>query len=149
MCRYIYEKPPALPVDTYLAMAWSNKVDIFSGKQSMALSLIVCLLVGCAHANKDEPLTEGRAVTMQPPIRVIIYLSQSPAADGKQLATVISEACRCHPVFFRQYNSNALIYEIGLPQNHTFASFEKALRAGGAPLGIQAVEQDVLMQHQQ
>ena len=116
---------------------------------NLALLLVGCLLAGCAHATKDAPPTEGRAVITQPPIRVIIYFSQSPAADGKQLAAVISEACRCHPVFFRQYSGNALIYEIGLPQNHTFASFEKALLAGGMTLGVQAVEQDILMQHQQ
>lgn len=114
----------------------------------LALSLIGCLLVGCAHATRDEPPTEERAVTMQPPIRAIIYFSHAPAADGKQLSSVISEVCRCHPVFLRQYNSNALIYEISLPQSRTFASFEKALLAGGVPLGIQAVEQDALMQHQ-
>lgn len=114
----------------------------------LALSLIGCLLVGCAHATKDAPSTEGRAVTT-PPIRVIIYFFQSPAAERKPLTAVISAACRCHPVFFRQYGSNALIYEIALPQNHTYASFEKALLAGGTSLGIQAVEQDALMQHQQ
>lgn len=115
----------------------------------LALSLIGCLLVGCAHATKDAPSTEGRAVTTQRPIRAIIYFSQAPAADGKQLAAAISEACHCHPVFFRQYSSNALIYEIDLPQSHTFASFEKALLASGVSLGVQAVEQDVLMRHQQ
>ena len=114
----------------------------------LALSLIWCLLVGCAHATRDEPHTEEPAATTQPPVRVIIYFSHAPAADGKQLAAVISEACRCRPVLFRQYNSNALIYEISLPQTHTFASFEKALLAGGMPLGIQSVEQDALMQHQ-
>jgi len=113
----------------------------------LALSLIGCLLVGCAHASRDVLPTEGHVVTTQP-IRVIIYFSHSPATDRKKLTAVISTTCRCHPVFFRQYGSNALIYEIALPQNHSYASFEKALLAGGISLGIQAVEQDALMQHQ-
>lgn len=115
----------------------------------LALSLIGCLLAGCIHAARDTPSAKGRAAATQPPIRVVIYFNQVPAADGKQLAVAISEACSCHPVFFRRYDSNALIYEISLPPNHTFASFEKALRAGGMSHEIQAVEQDVLMRHQQ
>ena len=115
----------------------------------LALSLAGWMLVGCTHATRNESPTERHVVSTQPPVRVIIYFSQSPAADDKQLATVISDACLCHPVFLRQYHSNALIYELNLPQNHTFASFEKALLAGGQQLGIQMVEQDALMQHQQ
>lgn len=114
----------------------------------LALSLLGCLLVGCVHPTRGEPPTEEPATIVQPPIRVIIYISQAPAADRTQLAAAISEACRCRPVLFRQYNSNALIYEISLPQSHTFATFEKALLAGGVPLGIQAVEQDSLIQLQ-
>ena len=115
----------------------------------LASILLAVTLNGCAHAAKDAPPTKGRAAAVQPPMRVIIYFSRSHAADSKQLAAVISEACRCRPVFFRQYGDNALIYELGLPQNNTFSSFEKALLVGGKSLGIQAVEQDALMQHQQ
>ena len=114
----------------------------------LVLSLAGCLLVGCVHAAKDVMPPEGHAAATQPPIRVVIYF-KVPAAEGKQLAAAISEACSCHPVFFRRYDSNALIYEINLPPNHTFASFEKALRAGGMSQGVQAVEQDVLLRHQQ
>lgn len=114
----------------------------------LALSLIGCLLIGCAHATKDALPSQGHAVTTQPSVRAIIHFSSSPAADSKQLASVISEACRCHPVFFRQFGTNALIYEISLPGNHSFASFAKTLQAGGVSLGIQAVEQDKLMRHQ-
>lgn len=115
----------------------------------LVLSLIGCVLAGCAYAAKETMPAEGHADTTQPPIRVIIYFSQPPAADSKQLAGAISEACRCHPVFLRQYNNHALIYAISLPQNHTFASFEKALRAGSLSREIQAVEQDLPMRHQQ
>lgn len=114
----------------------------------LALSLIGCVLAGCAHATRDEPPTRGLAATTQPPIRVIIRLAQLPAADDKRLAAAISDACHCHAVFLRQYDSNAVIYEVDLSQGHNFASFERALLAGGEPLGIQTVEQDVMMQHQ-
>lgn len=85
---------------------------------------------------------------MKSSIRAIIYFSQLPATDDKQLVAAISQACRCQPVFFRQFNSNAKIYEISLPQDSNFALFEKALLESGKSFGIQAVEQDVLMQHQ-
>ncbi len=115
----------------------------------LALVLAGCLLTGCAHStNHDPSIAEGTA-GKQLPVRVIIYFSQASPADGKQLAAVISEACHCSPIFIRPYSSNALIYEIGLPQNHPFALFEKALLAGGVSLGVQAIEQDILMQHQQ
>ncbi len=114
----------------------------------LAFSLIGCLLIGCAHATKDALPSEGHAGTTQPSVRAIIHFSHSPAADSQQLLSVISEACRCHPVFFRQFGNNALIYQISLPENHSFTSFEKALRANGTSLGIQAVEQDKLMRHQ-
>ena len=115
----------------------------------LVLLLTGCALVGCAHAIRDGQSTVDTYATMQPPIRVIIYFNQTPAADRKKVAAVISEACRCHAVFFRRYGRDTLIYEISLPQNYTFASFEKALRAGGMSQGIQAVEQDMLMRHQQ
>lgn len=114
----------------------------------LAFSLIGCLLIGCAHATKDAPPSERRAVATQLPVRAIIHFAHSPAADSEQLASVISEACRCHPVFIRQLSNNALIYEISLPENRSFTAFEKALREGGTSEGIQAVEQDKLMRHQ-
>lgn len=84
---------------------------------------------------------------MQLPIRAIIYF-QRPTADSKQLSASISKACRCQPVFFRQYRDEALIYELVLPQGYTFSSFEKTLMQNAAQLGIKAVEQDRIMQHQ-
>jgi hypothetical protein len=41
-----------------------------------------------------------------------------------------------------------LIYEIALPQGQTFVSFDKTLMKKAPALGVKAVEQDVLMQHQ-
>lgn len=137
------------PLAAISSLKLASRTLAFKQLTLLAVILFVVTLNGCAHAAKNTSPTEGRATTVQPPIRVIIYFSHSPAADGKQLAAVISEACRCHPVFFRQYGDNALIYEIELQQNQPFAAFEKALLAGGKSLGIQAVEQDVLMQPQQ
>jgi hypothetical protein len=85
----------------------------------------------------------------QSPVRAIVYFSQLPTADNKQLVAVISQACRCQPVFVRQFGGNALIYEIILSPKQNFALFEEELLASGMPLGVQSVEQDVLMQHQQ
>ncbi len=137
------------PLAAISSLKLASRTLAFKQYALLAAILFAVTLIGCAHAAKDAPPTKGRAAAVQPPIRVIIYFSRSPAAGGKQLVAVISEACRCHPVLFRQYGDNALIYELGLPQNNTFAAFEKALLSGGVSLGIRAVEQDVLMQHQQ
>lgn len=83
----------------------------------------------------------------QSPIRVIIYFAQA-ATSSPALDAVIADACRCQPIFLRQYNDNALIYQVTLPPADTFASFEKALLTAGIPFGIQIVEQDRVMQHQ-
>lgn len=115
------------------------------------LLLLGSLLIGCAiptklaHSNAIPP-NEGHN-TMQLPIRAIIYF-QRPTADSKQLSAAISKACRCQPVFFRQYRDEALIYELALPQGQTFVSFEKSLMQNAVQLGIKAVEQDRIMQHQ-
>jgi hypothetical protein len=41
-----------------------------------------------------------------------------------------------------------MIYEISLSPSLSFAVFEKSLLEGGQSLGVQAVEEDALMQHQ-
>lgn len=84
---------------------------------------------------------------MQLRARAIVYLQHS-ATDRDPLSFAIAEACRCQPVFFRSYPDNALIYEISLPQGLTFAAFAEALMRDAARLGIKAVEQDRVMQHQ-
>ena len=84
---------------------------------------------------------------MQRPVRVIISF-QNPTADNAQLSVAISEACHCQPVFFRSYLGNALIYEIALPPGHTYSAFEVELMRNAPKLGIKAVEQDSIMQHQ-
>ncbi len=136
------------PLATISCLSLVSRTLAFMQPTLLAAILLAVTLNGCAHAAKDASPAEERAATAQPPMRVIVYFSRTPAADSKQLAAVISEACRCHPVFFRQYSDNALIYELGLPQNNTFAAFEKAMLSGGVSLGIRAVEQDLLMQPQ-
>jgi len=74
-------------------------------------------------------------------IRIIIYFRQ-PTTDSSQLASAVAEACRCKPVFFRQYRDNALIYMIGLPQDISYAFFENTLLKNAAGLGIKSIEQD-------
>jgi Tfp pilus assembly protein PilF len=119
-----------------------NKYGRLYGK---ALLLLVFSLVGCApHSAAPNAITpsEGHSAK-QLPTRVIIYF-QRPTADNKSLSAAISEACHCQPVFFRQYSNDALIYIIALQQDHTFASFEKALMLNAAQLGIKSMEQDSL-----
>ena len=137
------------PFTTIRSLTLASLSPAFMQTTLLASILLAVTLSGCAHAAKDAPLTEGHADTAQPPMRVIVYFSHAPAANSTQLAAVISQACRCHPVFFRLYGDSALIYELSLPQNYPFAAFEKAMLSGGVSLGIRAVEQDVLMQHQQ
>lgn len=122
----------------------------FSCLHGVGLLLLGCSLVGCALPGSPPP----KAITpsagdsaKQLPIRAIIYF-QRPTADNKFLSAAISEACNCQPVFFRHYLADALIYEITLPQGETLAAFEKALMLNAVQLGIKAVEQDRIMQHQ-
>jgi len=75
--------------------------------------------------------------------RIVIYFQQ-PTTDSSQLAAAVAEACRCKPVFFRQYRDNALIYIIGLPQDISYTVFENALLQNAAKLGIKSVEQEVV-----
>jgi hypothetical protein len=76
-------------------------------------------------------------------VRIVIYFQHS-TTDSSQLAAAVAEACRCKPVFFRQYRVNALIYVIGLAQDISYAAFENALLQNAAKLGIRSVEQDVV-----
>lgn len=79
--------------------------------------------------------------------RAIIYF-QSATSDNKQIFDAISDVCHCQPVFFRPYHGNALIYEIVMPQGQTFAVFAAELMQRAADLGIKAVDEDAVMQHQ-
>jgi hypothetical protein len=107
----------------------------------LTYSLVACALPASPPPKDVAPSAQHGAI--QTPIRVIIYF-QRPTADNKSLSVAISEACHCQPVFFRQYSNDALIYIIALQQDHTFASFEKALMLNAAQLGIKSMEQDSL-----
>jgi hypothetical protein len=118
--------------------------------RGVALLLAGCALVGCALPASPEPKvnppSEVRSA-MQPHVRAII-LFERPTSNNPQLIAAIAESCQCQPVFIRPYSNEALIYEIALPQGQTFVSFDKTLMKKAPALGIKAVEQDVLMQHQ-
>jgi hypothetical protein len=123
-----------------------------SGRPHGAALLLVSVLAGCAqHPSQSAPMpkattpNEGHSA-MQQRARAIVYLQHS-ATDSDALSSAIAEACRCQPVLFRSYLEDALIYEIALPQELTFAVFAEALMRDAARLGIKAVEQDRVMQH--
>lgn len=84
---------------------------------------------------------------MQRPVRAIIHF-QRPTPDTPELSTAIAAACHCQPVFFRRYLGDALIYRIVLPSETSFAAFAEILMRDAERLGIRAVEQDSIMQHQ-
>lgn len=114
------------------------------------LLLLGYALAGCAFPPSAPPVhvTPGAAQSqMVAPVRAIIYF-QGPAADSKILIAAISAACNCHPVLFRRYLDNALIYEISLSRDETFATFSQALMLHAESLRIKAVEQDRIMQIQ-
>ena len=84
---------------------------------------------------------------MQPHVRAIIIFER-PTANNPQVMAAIADSCQCQPEFVRTHSNDALIYEIALPQGQTFVSFDKTLMKKAPALGVKAVEQDVLMQHQ-
>ena len=105
-------------------------------------SLVACASTVTPPLKTNAPVEVHRAMAQM--VRAIIYF-QRPTADNKALSAVIADACRCQPVFVRPYDSDALIYEIALPQGRDFDAFKKALMQNGVQLGIRIVEQDRVM----
>lgn len=97
---------------------------------------------------KSKSARQIAAKTESTAIRVIVYLTQPPAAGGPQLTAAIAEACQCQPFFVRLSANDAVIYQIHLAPGQTFSSFASALLHGDASLGIRLVEQDSLKQIQ-
>lgn len=126
---------------------------ISSKLHGAAILMLVFALAGCSQPTPQPPpvpktYTPSKGHNaMQLPTRAIIYFQQA-TTDSNPLSVAIAKACHCQPVFFRPYLNNALIYEIALPPDHTFAAFAEALMRDGAKLGVKAVEQDSIMQHQ-
>jgi hypothetical protein len=131
-----------------------KKVDMHQQKRGwlrgVALSLAGYALVGCALPASPEPQANPPGeVRSAVPLHVrAIILFERPTANNPQLVAAIAESCQCQPVFIRPHSNNALIYEIALPQGQTFVSFDKTLMNKASALGVKAVEQDALMQHQ-
>ncbi len=116
------------------------------GASSSALLLLTCVLTGCG-APVQYAVPAEQQDQAQSSMRVLIYFNQ-PTVANQKLAAAIAEACRCQPHYLRQYRPDALIYEVSLPQNYEFASFESALMKNAARLGLRLLEQDRVMQHQ-
>jgi len=122
----------------------------YGGRRVFGLLLLGSSLAGCAlpASPPPKPATPSAGQSArQPPIRAIIYF-RGPTVENEQLRSAISAACNCQPVFFRRYRADALIYEIALLQDETFATFTKRLMSKSVPLGIEAVEQDRIMRIQ-
>ena len=113
-----------------------------------ALLLAGYLLTGCTHSGDNGVYPDNRAETGPSLVQVIITFHQPPAADVQQLTTAIAVACRCAPVFIRQFDRYALIYEVELPPNQLFASFAEHLLSSGITPRVLAVDEDVRMKHQ-
>jgi hypothetical protein len=118
----------------------------------VAASLLLSALAGCTQHPQQTvdpksyaPVEQGSA--MQRSTRAIIHF-QRPTSDNPALSTAIAAACHCQPVFFRSYPGDALIYGITLPPGSGFAEFAETLMRDAEKLGIRAVEQDSIMQHQ-
>jgi hypothetical protein len=118
--------------------------------QYTTLFLLGYSIAGCTSPVSPPPKANVPYEVHSAPaqtVRAIIYF-QRPTADKNPLFAAISDACQCTPVFIRPYLSDALIYELALPQGQTFVSFEKTLREKASAFWVKAVEQDSLMQHQ-
>lgn len=120
--------------------------------QSGMISVVVFSLAACAYHTQSvavgkTPSSGSSQNSMQSIARVIVYF-QRPTSEGKEIFNAIAGACRCVPIFFGPYGSDALIYEITLPQGRTFAVFENELRQKSESLGIKNIEQDSILQHQ-
>jgi opacity protein-like surface antigen len=90
----------------------------------------------------NKPLAQTASPAAQPPVRVIVQLKKSPAANTSELKAAIAQACQCEPYFVRLYNMHALVYQIGLAPEQTFSAFREALLAGDAKLDIKDLTQE-------
>lgn len=113
--------------------------------------LFASSMLGCSNPITPPPKqeTEPQSISRVSPIRVIVTFDRLPAAGDRQSLQLIAEACNCTPVFIRQFLNNGAIYEITLPPDMTYIGFQRMLLDSGGALGVRAVEQDRIMQHQQ
>jgi hypothetical protein len=114
--------------------------------RSAALFLLGYSLAACATPASPPPKANAPREVHSAPAQTVraIISFQRPTVDNRPLFAAISDACQCTPVFFRAFGSDALIYEIALPQGKNFTSFEKALMRSAPQLGIVSIEQDSL-----
>ncbi len=91
--------------------------------------------------NKPQDSSTGSPAA-QPPVRVIVQLKKSPAANTPELKAAIAQACQCEPYFVRLFNMHAIIYQIDLAQGQTFSAFKEVLLAGDAKQDIKDLTQE-------
>ena len=87
-----------------------------------------------------ETLPAGPATS--PPLRVILQLKKTPAANTPELKSAVAQACQCEPHFVRLLNMNSIIYQIMLTPAQTFVLFKDAMLTANKKLGIKDIVQE-------
>lgn len=85
---------------------------------------------------KNKPDAQANSPAIESPLRVILYLGNSPAENKPELNAAIAQACQCQPYFVRIYNNHAIVYQINLAPGQTFSSFKDTLLLGDTLLDM-------------
>lgn len=125
------------------------RLQVLKIRKLLIALLFASPMLGCANPVTPPPKQEPQSISRVSPIRVIVTFDRLPAAGDQQPLQLIAEVCNCTPVFIRQFLNNGAIYEITLPSDMTYIGFQRMLLDSGGALGVRAVEQDRIMQHQQ
>jgi opacity protein-like surface antigen len=94
------------------------------------------------NASVENPDTQHTAPATTPPLRVILQLKKSPAANTPELKSAVAQACQCEPYFVRLLNMNSIIYQIALASEQTFALFKEAMLSADNKFGIKDIAQE-------
>ena len=85
---------------------------------------------------------QAAAPVTPPPLRVILQLKKTPAANTPELKTAVAQACHCEPYFVRLLNMNSIIYQITLATEQSFSVFKEAMLTADKKLGIKDITQE-------
>lgn len=85
---------------------------------------------------------QAAAPVVTPPMRVILQLQKSPAANTPELKAAVAQACQCETYFVRLLNMNSIIYQITPAPEQTFALFKDAMLSADKKLGIKDIAQE-------
>ena len=88
------------------------------------------------NAAVKDTNNQPAAPASTPPLRVILQLKKSPAANTPELKMAVAQACQCAPYFVRLLNMNSIIYQITLAPEQTFSLFKDTLLTADSKLGI-------------